>query len=679
MKVTKSWPLRLIFCLAILAGGLALTAATVVDRGFTPFDKEFYLTDEQVAFIRPGFDAEITDWEIAPDRTVSVVFTLRDAGGLPLDINGVYTPGAIRISFVLAYLPASGEHYVAYTGRTQTSPITGESAWQASADSGGTIEEIEIGTYRYTFGTKLPADYNPALTHAIGYYAERNLEDFELGAPMDDGVIYFVPAGGEVQQLRQTSTDAACGQCHDFLRVHGRRHSYDLCVLCHYDGVVDPDTGNTVDMKVMIHKIHRGANLPSVQAGEPYQIIGYRQSVHDYSDVHFPQDIRYCDTCHDPGALQADVWYMEPSRAACGSCHDDVNFATGEEHAGGPALSDKFCANCHFPEGELEFDASVKGAHVVPAESSQLEGIHIEILDVSNVGPGMAPTVLFRMTNKNGDPIDPASLNFFNLVLAGPTTDYTFTLRERAVGASVPTGTPGEYTYTFQGTLPEGAEGTYVVGAEAYRNVMLNPGTTKEFQHRETAENPFVYFAVTDPEPVPRRAIVSDAKCESCHRNLALHGTIRHDADGYCQVCHTPVADDSPFRPPEMYPTRSIDFRFLIHRIHMGHELTRDYTQVGFMGRLVNYNEVHYPSDQRTCEMCHLEGTYNVPVAGIVPIVDENEFFSPIPPNSAACLGCHDDVGAAAHAFTNLTDFGEACSACHGEGRAFAVAKVHAR
>jgi len=57
-------------------------------------------------------------------------------------------------------------------------------------------------------------------------------------------------------------------------------------------------TGNTVDMKVMVHKIHYGPNLPSVKAGKPYQIIGFGQSVADYSDVTFPQDIRNCTTCH---------------------------------------------------------------------------------------------------------------------------------------------------------------------------------------------------------------------------------------------------------------------------------------------------------------------------------------------------------------------------------------------
>ncbi|MFZ0429808.1 MAG: OmcA/MtrC family decaheme c-type cytochrome, partial [Acidobacteriota bacterium] len=603
-----------------------------------------------------------------------------------LDLNGVYTPGSIRISFLIAYIPEDGTQYIDYATHSVTSPITNVTAIQPTSDS-GTIEEIEIGTYRYTFGQKLPADYDRDATHSIGFYSQRDLSEFDLPSPVSDGVVTFVPSGAPVTQIRQLTTDAACAQCHDFLVAHGRRHKVELCIMCHYDGVIDPDTGNSVDMRVMIHKIHDGENLPSVQAGIPYEIIGHNQSVADFSEVAFPQDIRNCVTCHVASAAQADAWFLYPTRAACGSCHDNVNFATGENHAGGPYTTDQFCANCHFPQGEFEFDASIKGAHTVPSESAQLKGINIELLDVSNSGPGQTPTVLFSLKNNAGDPIDPASLAFFNLVIAGPTTDYTSTVSESARQGAVPVGAissgvstmaAGEYTYTFQTPLPEDAEGSYALGAEAYRNVTLNPGTVDEFSQRETAHNPVLYFAVTDPEPVPRRVIVDNAKCDSCHRDLALHGGIRHDPTDYCQMCHRPEATDAVQRPADAMPPQTIDLRFMVHRIHMGEELTRDFTIYGFNGSVNNFNEVLYPSDPRTCEKCHVDGTYNVPSEGIVSVVDEREFFSPIPPNSAACLGCHDTVDAAAHAFTNISPFGEGCGACHAAAREFAVAKVHA-
>ena len=78
-----------------------------------------------------------------------------------------------------------------------------------------------------------------------------------------------------------------CNACHDPLAIHGgNRREVEYCVTCHNAGSTDANSGNTVDMKVMIHKIHMGKNLPSVQeGGEPYAIYGFRDSKHDYSDA----------------------------------------------------------------------------------------------------------------------------------------------------------------------------------------------------------------------------------------------------------------------------------------------------------------------------------------------------------------------------------------------------------
>ena len=75
--------------------------------------------------------------------------------------------------------------------------------------------------------------------------------------------------------------------------------------------------------------------------------------------------------CHKDAA-QAANYLSVPTRAACGACHDNVNFATGANHVNLPQVSDKECTNCHKPQGEIEYDASIKGAHMVATRSQQL-------------------------------------------------------------------------------------------------------------------------------------------------------------------------------------------------------------------------------------------------------------------------------------------------------------------
>ncbi len=164
-----------------------------------------------------------------------VTFTLTDPAGLPLDRTGVFTPGPVSTSFVLSYIPAFEEAYVAYTTRVQTSPITGDSAVQASTDSGGTYTELSIGTYRYKFGTVLPEGYDIDATHTLGVYAVRNLSEFDLGTYVANELDHFVPSGSSEPMPRDIVTTETCnGRCHDPLAIHGgSRREVGLCILCH--------------------------------------------------------------------------------------------------------------------------------------------------------------------------------------------------------------------------------------------------------------------------------------------------------------------------------------------------------------------------------------------------------------------------------------------------------------
>lgn len=671
------------------------TPATPAPSRFKSTDMEFYLTTEDVQYVRPGLNIKINSVTVGSDKRPVVDLTLTDDLGQPLDRAGKVTPGAVSLSFILAGYDPATRHYTAYTVRTQTTPPTsphpGVSAVQASTDSGGTFTDLEVGHYTYKFKQALPANVDPAQTQTIGIYSTRNLTDI-LGKNYFANVEYDFRVDGAPVTVKwdKINQNTSCNNCHDPLNAHGgARRDVKLCSMCHQPQTVDPDTGNTVDLKVMAHKIHRGENLPSVIAGTPYQIIGFNQTVVDFSTVAFPQDIRNCENCHvgtDPKAApsQASVWLTNPSIEACGSCHDDVNFTTGANHAGG-IQDNTTCARCHIPDSGEEYDASIKGAHTVPYKSKQLKGLTATVASVTNLKPGQKPTVAFAIKNRDGSAVDGTKLTSFAPIFAGPTSSYTKYYREAAQTKATFDATTGLTTYTFSAAVPADATGTWTVSADIYRNVNLKRADGKaDIAIREAAFNPVTNVAVTGTLK-PRRVDVVVDNCNDCHDRLALHGDQRQNT-AECVICHNPVENDSARRPADQGAPESVSFQRLIHRIHTGSDLTQDFTIFGFGGSKNNFNEVEFPGDRRNCAKCHVNNSQAVPVsADAIPVNTLRDYFSPQGPTTAACLGCHDSKDVAAHAYLNQTTFPgdttatEACAACHGTGKDFAVDKVHAR
>lgn len=702
--------------LAFGAGSLMLatshpaTTRVVAPRGtaspqaiYSPTSKEFYLAQDEFDFARPGYHIKLNSVTIGADRKPVVDVSITDDLTAPLDRNGIKTPGICTTTFVLAWYDQPSRNYTTYATRSQTSPITGVTAIQPTSDSGGVYKDIDIGHFTYTFKTVLPADFDKTRTHTIAAYGRRTMP-----ADIMDGKVYidndefdFRPDGAAVtEKWDEIQEKNACNQCHDPLAAHGDvRTDAKLCVLCHSPQNTDPDTGNLLDMRVFIHKIHRGSSLPSVKAGTLYHIVGNAQSDNDYSTVVFPQDIRNCANCHEgrnPLAKpsQSDVWFTKPARAPCGACHDDINWVTGANHPGGPQADDLACAACHAPQGDQEWDASIKGAHTVPYRSKQLKGLIATILSVDNVGAGKKPTVTFKLTENDGKILDPKSIGAgasLNLLLGGPTKDYgtgqappAQPIRESALGA-VFNGTTA--TYTFTKPIPANATGSWAVAIEARRTITFSPAPRLgPATYTEGAVNPVTYIAVTDAKAVPRRNVVILDNCNKCHDRLATtfsHGGQRIAIEE-CDICHNPNADDSPVRPASANPPESIALKRMIHRIHTGENLTQDFTIFGFGGVPINFNEVRYPGDRKDCVQCHTSAsTYNLPLpTGQIPVITQRDFFSPQGPATAACTGCHDNVDVAAHAYLNTVMspfFGEACATCHGDGKDKDVVKVHAR
>jgi OmcA/MtrC family decaheme c-type cytochrome len=675
----------------------ASTPTTPTQQSFSVNQLEYYLSDDGIAYIRPGLKIKVNSVTIGSDRKPVVDLTLTDNFDQPLDRLGKTTPGAISISCILAWYNPATRQYVSYTTRSATSPATSPkpnvTVTQAGTDSGGAWTDWEAGHTAYVFKTALPAGFDQTKTTTLAIYATRNLTE-QIGKNYYANLEYdFRPDGQKVTESWDKINQAAsCNNCHNPLSAHGgSRQDVKLCVTCHQPQTSDPDTANTVDMKVMVHKIHFGPNLPSVKAGTPYQIIGNANSMHDFSAVTYPQEARNCQNCHEgtnaaAKPAQAMAYLTNPSAEACGSCHDDVNFKTGANHPGGVQADNSACASCHVPDSGKEFDASVKGAHVVPTKSKQLRGLKASIVSVSDMAPGKKPTAVFKFTNGDGTAVDGTKLGTFSPILAGPTASYGKPYFRGTDGATkgVFDAANGTTTYTFATALPADASGTWTVSADIRRTVAIKRADGKaDISVTEGTVNPVKYVAITGTM-TPRRVSVTMAQCNTCHDDLAMHGGQRKNIDE-CVICHNPMESDVARRPANAGQPESVSMQRMIHRIHSGEELTQDYTVYGFGGSQNTFNEVRFPGDRRDCVKCHTANGYKLPLqTGIASVDTPRDYFAKQGPGTAACLGCHDSKDAAAHAYLNTTTFGgtnpaEACATCHGTGKDWDVAKMHAR
>jgi OmcA/MtrC family decaheme c-type cytochrome len=708
LKLSFTW--RIAAFTAVLA--LCLVAQTR-KVAFSPRDKAYYADPKLVAFVNPGLAIAINSASISTAGAISVTYTVTDPSGLPPDAAGVTTPGVISLAYVAAYIPKGQEQYVAYTTGQATGTALG-TITRPDFELGGKATQVGPGQYQYTFIAQAPAGFDATATTTVAVDGNRDLTAFDLGTNYAGTTFNFVPNGSAVTVTRDVIKTQSCNTCHDQLAFHGGyAHGMEMCVLCHQPQNQDPTSGNTLDLKVMAHKIHMGSQLPSVNATPPvpYQIYGYMNSVSDFSTVIDPADPRRCEVCHSQttGAAQAKAFLTAPSRAACGACHDDVNFATGNNHPGGFQTDDTECANCHQPQGETPFDASILGAHVVPNDTpatypqnpdTLISSIVIKITAVTNTKPGQKPVVAYTVKDMNGVAIalnDP-TLEDIQFTLAGPTTDYGYTsfgsdvTTPGYVGEDGTAGTcdsSGNCTYTFLHAIPATATGTYAIGVESERLENVLPNTNAAQQVESGTPNQIFYFSVDGSTVQPRRTVVAETNCNQCHVHLTLHGNRRNDPQ-YCVLCHNPSDTDFSQRPAGQ-AAQTINMAVMVHRIHDGVNVVpaggKPYTVAGFGGSTHDFSGVLYPAMSpagdatylQNCTLCHVNGSEQILPTGLNAVVDPQGWINPVQPVSSACSGCHVSKAEAAHFVTNTSTLGEACAVCHASGAQFAVDAVHAQ
>ena len=244
-------------------------------------------------------------------------------------------------------------------------------------------------------------------------------------------------------------------------------------------------------------------------------------------------------------------------------------------------------------------------------------------------------------------------------------------------------------------------DGTYKVGMWANIDFTVTPAgqpsTTLAWNNIATdnttyrmmappATSSFLFGAATTLEV--RDVVADEQSCNKCHDEIAAHGFGRRGLET-CLLCHSSAgAEDAPLYGFNGWyvgatPRVTMDFRTMLHKIHMGKELANGaaYTTNGiFLGTPypVRYDDIGFPTmpgGVQNCTVCHGAGS-----TGWIEPAARNHPLATVPPIlswRAACISCHDSAAQLAHAETMTANGVESCSLCHGSGTELAADKVH--
>jgi OmcA/MtrC family decaheme c-type cytochrome len=370
------------------------------------------------------------------------------------------------------------------------------------------------GSYSYLFAKPIPTSY-PAPLHDTTKFTDGEL----TGQPLLAGTYtigfaawkdYFVEGvkyrdignktfdvtflGASTLDSREVVRIESCNRCHTKRQRHDRFNDTKMCILCHTSGAEDSgstDTGDptnvTIDFRVMIHKIHNGAHLPSVlgvgtksDGTRDYTVtpVPYVVDTNDFSDHVFPagpsmttamprnkgyslltaaqkaqddairQGVVACERCHgNPGGglptpAQGEIVFLQPNRRACGSCHDDIDwtkpYVKNTQNGMPPQLDDSKCKQCHAETG-IDPDSGALGirdAHLHPMLDPTVDpGIVLTTTNVSggsgtngNFLPGDVPAVDFTCKDGSGNDVPLSNLDSTSMTVVGPTNNRQATM-----------------------------------------------------------------------------------------------------------------------------------------------------------------------------------------------------------------------------------------------------------
>jgi len=345
----------------------------------------------------------------------------------------VVTPGASGSSPFRANLP-NGVAGAVFTGTPATGVYSYTFPTSAVRVSDGYLDNVVMRAgVQFSVGGPLNAatastSINSATLNSSVldlFSPNQKLQNTSDRRPVANAILNVVnPIGGGVgtaptaaYPTRNDVTTAACNKCHDVLAIHGGgRRETQFCDICHNPKLEQKVAGSgyagwsNSSLLNLGHKIHSS------------QTVGFNDE--DFSEVAYPQSPQNCLTCHKG---TNDYWKTRPTRYACGSCHTNVNFATGAGHSANsfPQSSDANCTICHpatgagFGQSVSAAHASKEGAPPTPDNPYVLPGLAVFQygIDTVTVDNTQAATITFWVKKGVGlDNGDLGPLSFVNFL-----------------------------------------------------------------------------------------------------------------------------------------------------------------------------------------------------------------------------------------------------------------------
>ena len=678
----------------------------------------------------------------------------------------------------------SPSKWVNYIVTTAVAPPASPAYLYPAYDSQGTLVDNGGGSYTYTFyrdlakikDTRYAEDvtYDPTATHRLVVVVTPPEPDpptkfFRCVNAVFDFTIDPTTKAGipltAASERRDITTTARCNSCHTDIskmfmnNADNDGHHFDTrpdvrnCINCHTaqlglvvkpDGTVVPGATSTnfafapptesnrryqpriadgeslFDFTVMIHKLHMGERL--AKTGYNFDGVLFNEKV-------YTQDITNCRKCHAASAdtPQGDNWKNKPSRMACGSCHDGINWETGTGktvsgattgHVGGRATSDALCIVCHdavsidaiyhvtanatpnnpnVPAGAVNFIYEINS---VTVNTSLQPVVKFRIKSYTGTNAALATPVTFNnataatlLTGFTGSPsflvsyalpqdglTAPADYNNLGKISAQPASVSIDNVRKGTSGTLAGPDADGYYT----ATLTQAASGTLQAAAfpagATLRAVALQ-GYFTQVTPALARHTPGVVKAVTGD--TVRRTVVDSAKCANCHEWFEGHGGNRVYEMQMCLPCHVPNLSSSGRTVRLTDPEGAQNLKDMVHSIHASSlplpgMRTNPYKHSrakSGSATVYDWSDVKYPAALKNCETCHKPGTYgSVPAAALmtanVTTGDPAAIYDPATSmvtstDTTASLTTLRNAGLANATDLVITPYTAACVSCH--------------